>query len=1216
MNKLLQKYIRIEPGFQKSVNLNFDLNDESKVADFIPSKASIEVIEKLFLGTHNSSVNRAHILIGAYGKGKSHIVLVLLSLLRDKNRELFERLLNSIKQYNVALYDFINEYLSDSTKKLLPVIIQGSNNSLTQSFLNAIQSSLKDTSLEKLMPDTHFQSAIKSINSWKSEFPETASKFAQLIEPEDIDSFLVRLMQYDSSAYETFNDIYPQLTSGATFNPFGGVDVVDIYTNVSKSIKEFGYNGIFVVYDEFSKYLESNIKDTSVSDIKMLQDFAEKCNRSKDNQLHLLLIAHKDIENYIEQLPKSRVDGWRGVSERFSHIEMSDNYGQIYEIMGQAIKKIPEFYETFGKEYDDLFTRLSLYSNKLSLFSELSDTQSKLMSKVCYPLHPLTAFILPRLSELVAQNERTLFTFISDSGKNSLPYLISHAELTKEFPVITADVIYDYFEPLFKKEIYTSDIYKLYTLVNSILFKVKDNLLQTKIVKVLALIYFVNQFERVEPISDIIIEAFDPNLRKEVIEAIDDLQNKKFVIYAKKSNGYLKLKTSSSSNVRQIFSQEYARVEAKTTLVSILQEFVEDTYFYPTKYNDDKSIIRYFSFKLISAEDVLDIKDWDIRLSSSNSDGVVFGVVPTCPEDISKVKNYLLNNEEINQRAVFILPKKYVNIEKIAYQYKAITNLISSSNDDDSLMAELNVIYEDLESVLSEFIFAFICPEQGKSYYINNCCKQRVFRKSHFANMLSSICLNVFKDTPIINNETVNKNSLPTNTQNSRNKVVNAILNPILETKLGLSPSSQEGSIARSLLVETGLIKNFSEQPYLVTDVQFNENDSHQKIFSLISTIKDFFLSCKGAEQSFSILYKKLTSPEFHIGLKKGVIPVFIAVVIHDIREQLTITSKGSELEITDKLLSTINEKPELYSARLECWTDEKIAYLTKLEDLFGAFINDRDSQNNSKYYAIAKAMQRWVISLPKYSKEMKVIYDGEKSVTDISQQDLQFISALKNISISPYDLLFIRLPEIYGKEFADVELVSRIEHCKKIFEISLDNLIKGLISDLTNIFGSNSTKGSSLSSIVKDWNESLADSTRTHIFDSYYSSVLSLISSISSDEFAFIKNIAKPVTGLRIEDWSYETVNLFVSSLKDFKDHIESYDKKDNSSSSNSNSYVLTTIDSNGNKQVKTFDKIECSSRAKLLKNEIKTALEEMGESISNSEKRQVLIEALESLS
>ena len=59
-----------------------------------------------------------------------------------------------------------------------------------------------------------------------------------------------------------------------------------------------------------------------------------------------------------------------------------------------------------------------------------------------------------------------------------------------------------------------------------------------------------------------------------------------------------------------------------------------------------------------------------------------------------------------------------------------------------------------------------------------------------------------------------------------------------------------------------------------------------------------------------------------------------------------------------------------------------------------------------------------------------------------------------------------------------------------------------------------------------------------------------------------------------------------------------------------------MTTIDSNGNKQVKTFDKIECSSRAKLLKNEIKTALEEMGESISNSEKRQVLIEALESLS
>lgn len=228
------------------------------------------------------------------------------------------------------------------------MIVQGSHNSITQAFLNAIQIALRDAEFNNLMPDTHFESAIKHINNWIEKYPDTASKFSELISPETTDKFILRLKQFDNDAYETFVKLYPQLSSGGTFNPFGGIDVVELYEKVSSSLSKYGYDGIFLVYDEFSKYLEANIKDTSVSDIKMLQDFAEKCNRSGRKQLHLLLIAHKAIENYIDLLPKSKVDGWRGVSERFTHIEMQSNYGQIYEVMGQAIKKLPDFTLNFA----------------------------------------------------------------------------------------------------------------------------------------------------------------------------------------------------------------------------------------------------------------------------------------------------------------------------------------------------------------------------------------------------------------------------------------------------------------------------------------------------------------------------------------------------------------------------------------------------------------------------------------------------------------------------------------------------------------------------------------------------------------------------------------------------------------------------------------------------------------------------------------------------
>ncbi|EKC44329.1 hypothetical protein LEA_20699, partial [human gut metagenome] len=61
--------------------------------------------------------------------------------------------------------------------------------------------------------------------------------------------------------------------------------------------------------------------------------------------------------------------------------------------------------------------------------------------------------------ECVAQNERTLFTFLSANGAATLPSFLEkfHDDC---FGVITPDMIYDYFEPLFKKEVYTSDLYR------------------------------------------------------------------------------------------------------------------------------------------------------------------------------------------------------------------------------------------------------------------------------------------------------------------------------------------------------------------------------------------------------------------------------------------------------------------------------------------------------------------------------------------------------------------------------------------------------------------------------------------------------------------------------------------------------------------------------------------------------------------------------------
>ena len=155
--------------------------------------------------------------------------------------------------------------------------------------------------------------------------------------------------------------------------------------------------------------------------------------------MHFLLITHKDIANYIDKLPKDKVDGWKGVSERFEHIEIRSDYSQLYEIISNVIYKDKDLFKKYITEYDSTFKELISTAERIKLFSDVENVEDVI--KGTFPLHPVTSFILPRLSELIAQNERTLFTFLSLDSKYTLCDYIKKSIVG--FSLLTPDVLYD-----------------------------------------------------------------------------------------------------------------------------------------------------------------------------------------------------------------------------------------------------------------------------------------------------------------------------------------------------------------------------------------------------------------------------------------------------------------------------------------------------------------------------------------------------------------------------------------------------------------------------------------------------------------------------------------------------------------------------------------------------------------------------------------------------
>ncbi len=1199
----MSEMISVASGFQYSVNIGYDLNHDDKLQNFIPTKSSLQLLRDILESTDDTSTERARVLVGAYGKGKSHIVLTILSILMGKDWGLFSKL--SEKVGNDPDLDRLRKNYYESQKKLLPVIINGSNTSMQQAFLLALQKALSENDLMGVMPDTNYQAAIKAIKKWETEFPETFKKFKKEIS-QPVDAFIEKLEQFDVEAYADFEKLYPILTSGSTFNPFLGFDIAELYESVVKCIRPIGYNGIFVVYDEFSKYLEANIKQASVSDTKMLQDFAEKCNRSGKNQLHLMLISHKEIANYIDKLPKQKVDGWRGVSERFKHIHLNNNFTQTYEIISSVIVKAKKSWASFQKEYAGSFDSLSKRYGSHAIFSDMSVDECNRTIHGCYPLHPVTTFILPRLSERVAQNERTLFTFLSAKGTSTLPAFLEEYRDT-DFKVITPDAVFDYFEPLFRKESYTSELHKNYILTRAILEKLEEDSLQAKIIKSLSLIYILEQFDKIKPTADELDGIYSQEYtHEEIREAIDVLINKEYVIYLKVSNEYLRLKQSSGVDVRQEIADTIERCASEFSVKETLNTASLDNYMYPSRYNDEREMTRFFAFQFIDSSEVTKDTNWEVKSEPISADGVIYGIIPASEDSIEKVKKTIVTTSKGVDRCVFIVPKKYSEIRDVVLQFNAVTKLRSAAEGDDLLFDEYEVIYEDLRDVIAEFISAYTHPENYKSIYIHNGAEQVISRKAALTGLLSDICEKVYSKTPVVNNEAINKNELTGTAFTSRSKIIAGLLRNTLEENLGLTGTGQEVSIMRSTLIRKKVL--VSEEGGL-TRINLNTGDAN--LDYMLGIISSFIQDAKRKGSSdFGTLYHQLLSPEYGIGIRKSLILIYLAAVLHEYRQEAVIVGNyGQEPLNTDTLLQ-IEAEPSDFSLQYLDWDPEKEVFVNELEDAFGDYVIEAEKATNSYDY-IVSAMKRWYMALPKYAKEKQ---------PDAKSKRYKGLVKLLKLNTGSYDLLFVKLPQEFGLSSFNASVADNIKEARNYYDNVLSTLIRELIETVKEIYGSGTGKSvpkrSSLTSIIKDWCDRLNPSVYEQLFDNGADRCIGFLKEVTNDEKTFVVRLAKLVTDLRIEDWDEKTVNIFSERLREYKATAEDFSGENASDLGEStNAYALTFVDESGRSVTKRFDRVEQSKRGKLLMNSLLADIESMGHAITEQEKRQILMEVLKKL-
>ncbi len=1186
----LKEIISVDKKFQTSVNIEYDINSFAKIEGYIPTEQSVAVLDKFLHEIYFSSESKkANVLVGPYGRGKSHLLLVLSSLLsldvvsseKAKAQKVLTTLCAKIARVNQDTGALAKEILNKKIR-LLPVIINSNGIDINQNLILAIRDALTRAGLINLLPTTHFDAALEVLKMWQDSYPEAYKNFVNELKKRKVEvkNFDILLAQYNVEAYETFCEIYPLIAVGTKFNPYSNTNVIDLYLAVNQALKtQSQYSGMFIIFDEFSKFIESNLDKTRMQNFKIIQDLAEIVEREKS--IHFTCVTHKSLLDY------STSDSFKTVEGRFRNINFVASSEQSYELIANAIIKSEQF-KAFKDKYQGEFENLINASLVSGIFRDISEESLKdKLVYGCFPIAPITAYALLRVSEKVGQNERTVFTFLAQNQEDTLvDFLKSHTG----FSLMTVDYVFNYFKDLFRKSTFNKSVHSMWAKADSALYQTNDET-SCRIIKALAIFGIVAD-DNLRPISTHIKAAL--NLSDEEFDiAIKKLTNKK-IIAQRESSEYVLL-TANGVDVQNNVKNYIDSKITKLNRCDILNKMLDFKYLLPRQYNDEYCMIRYFKIKFMEAVEFNNTKNWIQLFENEKADGILLYILSDNKEDrLAAIKH--VAGFENQQHIVLNIPDENWAGDRLVKQYYSVQQLKLSNEAklDQHYYEELCVFEDDTRKRLLKEVESFYSPSSGLSKFYNCDGEVEDIRKQVKLNKeISQICLKKYTQAPKINNELINKDDISTPVKKARSLIIKHIFDNLDEKEIpplpGLGP---EVSIFKSVFEATGLSKsNTTEDPGLN---------------SVLIAITEFIRTAEEHKRAFSELYNVLLAAPF--GVRRGIIPMLLAYSLSAYKENVIIYYGKVEVQLSDVVLDQINENKGVgYQILLESGTKTKDKSITELLDLYSDFSSSQ-SKSISKIYNVVRCMQNWMRALPEYTKKCTRLVIGN-SFIELTEKETEFRKELLKFEINSREFLF----EFLFNDSTEDGHRNTIEWVKKVkekFENHLNEVKSYLISQVKSILSAD--QSASLGSAIIVWKKKLSEETCSHMFDGLTNQVLNYLTSIRNfDDDSIIFELCRLVVNMDLADWNDKTLDKFIQSFSDAIQKINGYE---NSASKHSGENGIE-LKFNGTKITKTFSTSETSPLGKTLLSNLQFALDEYGDAISPDEKLNIMIKIIKDI-
>ena len=693
-----------------------------------------------------------------------------------------------------------------------------------------------------------------------------------------------------------------------------------MYDRAAALVHDRTGGGLFLVVDELGKHLEYAALHPSDGDLFVLQSLAERAARSDAAPLLVVTVLHQAFERYATGLSSKQRDDWRKVHGRFEDVAFVEPEGETLRLLAEAIEAD---LDPATRKKGERAVLAVLEASTLPARLNPEAVADRLREAL--PLSPAVSLIVGPLFRRLAQNERSLFSFLASGEPSGFLDIVGDGRE----PSYRLDHLYDYLTGALGSALYQDGAGQMWAETEAALTRAAGDELQVRLLKQISVLSFAGSLAGLPP-TEAALVATSGATAKKTRAALSGLRDARAVAYRPFRDEY-RVWEGSDFDLTSALAEARAEVPLHVPLADLLARAAPPTPLVARRHAFETGTTRVF--EVIYTDE----HGWRALLDAppERTDGRVVYVLPEGESSSTVVADVVHATAGRPGIYLFCVPGGVAGLRDLARDVAAldwVRDHNTALEGDKVARREVEEQRTDLRATLDHRLAATLSSEDG--VWVRSGERVPVVAEDGLQPLLSDVCDEVFPLTPRVWNELLNRRRPSSSAVRAQKLLLQAMDEFEAQEQLGIQGTPAEYGLYVSVLRETGLHQEVEPETWAFvdpTEYEGVELGAAAVAQALAEAVRD---SREGAIPVPN-LYNLIRQPPY--GVRDGLLPVFLFSVLHRLGDEVAVFEDGVyQWSLSYEAVERLLRGPRAFSVQWVGASDAQQAVLAALAPRVG----------------------------------------------------------------------------------------------------------------------------------------------------------------------------------------------------------------------------------------------------------------------------------------